>query len=201
MSLMITPTSCLLLAQNTTTASSGSSWFLLAGLILFGAALLLFIAEIFIPTGGVLGILCVISVVSSIACFFRHDAVWGVAALMLYVLLIPIALFFGLRLWTQSPLARRMVLGGVPTEAGNDEEAMYASEHARRERLGTLGALIGAEGVAATPLRPVGFVLIGGRRIDALAEGSVIEAQTPVVVVEVIDNQVKVRAHDQLPPS
>ncbi|HMN96168.1 MAG TPA: NfeD family protein [Phycisphaerales bacterium] len=170
----------------------GHSWFILVGLFFFAAALLLFAMELFIPTGGILGILCIVAVVASIVSFFRHETVWGVAALMTYILLFPIAVFFGLRLWTHSPLARRMVLGGIQEET-DDDGAMATSEQARRERLAALTSLIGAEGITTTPLRPVGFVMIDGRRIDALAEGDVIDARTPVVVVEIVDNQVKVR--------
>jgi membrane-bound ClpP family serine protease len=56
--------------------------------------------------------------------------------------------------------------------------------------------LIGARGVAVTMLRPVGTVKIEGRRIDALAENGYIESGSPIVVTDVQDNQVKVRAAD-----
>ncbi|MHC5009117.1 MAG: NfeD family protein [Planctomycetota bacterium] len=44
-----------------------------------------------------------------------------------------------------------------------------------------------------TDLRPVGVVKIDGQRIDALAESGIVEAETPVVVTDVYDNQIKVR--------
>ena len=53
--------------------------------------------------------------------------------------------------------------------------------------------LIGLQGVTITSLRPVGKVRIEGRRIDAMAETGIIEADTPIVVVDVYDNQIKVR--------
>ena len=52
----------------------------------------------------------------------------------------------------------------------------------------------GDHDVADTQLRPVGFVRIDGHRIDAIAEGDVIEAGARIRVVEAYDNQVKVRA-------
>ncbi len=52
---------------------------------------------------------------------------------------------------------------------------------------------MGAEGTTVTDLRPVGFVTINGQRMDGMAESGVIEADTPVVVTDVYDNQVKVR--------
>ena len=56
-----------------------------------------------------------------------------------------------------------------------------------------LRQLIGVNGVSITALRPVGTVKIEGKRIDALAETGVIDADTPVVVTDVYDNQIKVR--------
>ena len=44
-----------------------------------------------------------------------------------------------------------------------------------------------------TALRPVGTVRIKGRRTDGMAEAGVIEANTPVVVTDIYDNQIKVR--------
>ena len=47
--------------------------------------------------------------------------------------------------------------------------------------------------MTVTGLRPVGVVKINGQRVDALAEGGVIAANTPVLVTDVYDNQIKVR--------
>ena len=62
-----------------------------------------------------------------------------------------------------------------------------------------LRELIGAEGRAITALRPVGVVKIGGERVDALSELGVIESGTDIVVTDVYDNQVKVRAVSKTP--
>jgi membrane-bound serine protease (ClpP class) len=42
--------------------------------------------------------------------------------------------------------------------------------------------LVGAEGVAITPLRPAGTARIGDRRVDVVAEGALIASGEPVVV-------------------
>jgi membrane-bound serine protease (ClpP class) len=53
--------------------------------------------------------------------------------------------------------------------------------------------MIGRQGEVITTLRPVGVVLIGGERIDALAESGVIEEGEMIEVVDAYDNQLKVR--------
>jgi membrane-bound serine protease (ClpP class) len=52
---------------------------------------------------------------------------------------------------------------------------------------------VGATGEAITPLRPAGFVRIDGRRLDATAEGDLIDAGTPIEVVSVREGLVRVR--------
>ncbi len=175
-------------------ASPDNGAFLTWGFILAGAAIGLLCLELLVPSGGMLGLLCGLAAIGSIVAFFRYDATFGVAALLAYVILTPILLTFIFKIWINSPLARRMVLGGdVGDLAEGEPEGMEATERARLKKLDEMRQLIGAEGQTVTALRPVGVVKIDGRRIDALAESGVVEANTPVVVTDVYDNQVKVR--------
>jgi membrane-bound serine protease (ClpP class) len=175
-------------------AAAPDSTFLTWGFILAGAAVALLCLELVVPSGGMLGLLCGLAAIGSIVAFFRHDPTFGVAALLAYIILTPILLAFVFKVWINSPLARRMVLGGdVGQPADGEPEGMEAAERARMQKLDELRRLIGAEGLTVTALRPVGVVKIEGRRIDALAESGVVEPDTPVVVTDVYDNQVKVR--------
>ena len=54
-------------------------------------------------------------------------------------------------------------------------------------------ALIGAEGVVLTDLRPVGVIQVDGQRFDALSETGLIRAGSRVKVTKIDSNQVKVR--------
>lgn len=181
-----------LLAQ---AAGQGSdSSFLAWGLLLAVAALGLFLLELVLPSGGILGLLTVGAVIASIVCFFRYDRVAGFAAIGGYCILVPIAVVFAYRLWTASSLGRRMILGDDDPSFGlSEDEAFRSSEEARQMRLRALSGLIGARGRAETALRPVGFVTIEGQRIDAIAESGFIDAGSPVTVVDIVDNQVRVR--------
>ena len=183
------------LAQTAANASaSGDERYLLWGFVLLGAAILLLCLELFVPSGGLIGMTAGVAAIASIVAFYFYDVTWGVVAALSYVVLGPIALIFGFRCWLNSPMARGMILGGDdPAEVDGDADAAMSREHARLERLAQLRQLIGARGIAASPLRPVGIVKIDGQRIDAMAEAGVIDAGTPVVVTDVYDNQVKVR--------
>ncbi len=49
--------------------------------------------------------------------------------------------------------------------------------------MGGLDQLTGQLGEAATPLRPSGTVMVGGKRVDAVTDGEFIEAGSPIRVV------------------
>jgi len=182
-----------MLAQAATAAES-TEGYLLWGFILLGAALGLLVLELFVPSGGLIGVLCGIAAIGSIVSFMMHDAVWGLGALAFYVVLGPMIVVFALKVWVRSPFAKQLILGAEQMNLDqSSEEAYEESERSRRMRMGELQALIGSEGVTVTPLRPVGFVRLQGHRIDAQAESGVIESNTPVIVVDVYDNQIKVR--------
>ena len=163
---------------------SSEGWMLWGFLLLAGAIGLLFI-EVFVPSGGLLALLAGVAVIGSVLSFFMHSSTTGFVALGLYMVLGPVALWIGFRIWAASPMGRRMVLGvqeqgAAPTSGSADE-------------------LVGRTGKTITVLRPVGKVTIDGRRMDAMAETNIIEADTPIVVTEVYDNQVKVRPTDDSP--
>jgi len=84
-----------------------------------------------------------------------------------------------------------MILGGVVEE---DSDIAKQESRARQEaNVAPLHALVGKEGETVTVLMPIGTVRIEGERLDAMAETGSIEANCKIVVIEVYDNQVKVR--------
>lgn len=184
-----------LLAQAGQIAATGpgDDSYIFWGIVLFGVALVLLLLEFFIPSGGLIGAMCAIAIVGSVVSFFMYDTMWGVVAIALYALFGPILIFFMFKFWLHSPMAKWMILGGnEQNEHESGGEAM-SPDQARRERMEEFRELIGLHGVTITSLRPVGKVRIEGRRIDAMAETGIIEADTPIVVVDVYDNQIKVR--------
>jgi len=167
--------------------------YLLWGFILLGAAIGLLVLELFLPSGGLIGLLCGVCAIGSVVSFFQFDSTLGLVALISYIVLGPIVIYFGFKLWLVSPLGKRMILGGSDEVVDEHGDTQPVSETARLKRAEKLRQLIGAEGVTVTSLRPVGTVKIAGQRLDALAESGIIEADSPVIVTDVYDNQIKVR--------
>ncbi len=161
-----------------------SSGALLAAIILGCAALGVFFLEFVLPSGGLLAVLCVLCAIASVVLGFTHDATLGMALLALYSAAAPFMVILGLRVATKSPLGRRMVLSAedpARTGAGIAENPSSLPP-------------IGAQGESITPLRPSGFVRIDGRRLDASAEGDLIDSGTTIEVISVRDGQLRVRA-------
>jgi len=86
------------------------------------------------------------------------------------------------------PLLRDMVLNSPGVQSPTASEPRL-----RPELLGQESHLVGAHGTAVTILRPAGKARIDGRIIDVVSDGPFIEAETPVIVVEVLKNRVVVR--------
>ncbi|MDP6490785.1 MAG: NfeD family protein, partial [Kiritimatiellia bacterium] len=56
-----------------------------------------------------------------------------------------------------------------------------------------LDDLVGAQGEAKSDLRPAGFALISGRRVDVVTQGGMIDKGATITVVEVEGNRVVVK--------
>lgn len=163
-------------------AAAGNSAWLAAALILLVVGVAIGVLEIFVPSGGVLSIAAATSLIGSIACFFAYDAFAGWAALALYAAGAPVVIVLGLKVWSHTPLAKSMVLGGTDNEIGEGHPPAPAAP-----------SLVGQVGTTITPMRPVGFIRVGDARVEAQAETGMIEPGTRVTVIAYTDAHFVVR--------
>jgi membrane-bound ClpP family serine protease len=154
-------------------------------LLFLSLAVILFIVEIFVPSGGILGILSALALIVGVVMLFRIDTSLGMAGAIVSLIAIPIALMIAMKAWPHTPIFRLLVLSEAQARATADDNDAAVSPHAD---------LLGREGVAATDLRPAGICVVNGRRLDALADGPMIDAGQPVKVVHVDGMTLKVRA-------
>ena len=171
------------------------------GFVLLGVSILVLLLELVVPSGGLLALLGGVALVGSVVAFFMHDISAGFVALGSYIVFGPFVAWAAFKVWINSPLARRMVLGGETAVDPSSEESFACSQAEATQRARTLDHLIGTQGVTETVLRPVGVVRIDGSRYDALAESGVIETGTAIIVTEAYDNQLKVRTTHDAPPT
>ena len=146
-------------------------------ILLFGLGLALVVAEVFIPSMGVLGMAAGLSLMTSIGMAFYEDPGTGTLLLVITAVTVPIILTFGIKLFPRTPLGRKITARGFSFEDGRAVD--------RRDE-----GLAGARGIVEAQLRPAGIARIDGRRVDVVSRGESIDAGTEVVVVEVSGNRV-----------
>jgi membrane-bound ClpP family serine protease len=155
--------------------------------LLLALGLALAVIELFVPSGGLLGLMALVSLVGGIGLAFYRGPWTGLAFLAIAVICLPVGIAVAMRWWPYTPLGRRLLLE-VP-----QQDAVLPDSEARRQ----LKQLIGRIGEAQTLMTPSGAVLIEGRVIDALSAGTVIEPGQHVRVIEVRGNRVLVQVTDE----
>ena len=152
--------------------------------ILMVLGLSLVMLEVFVPSGGVLGVLSVTSLAASIIlAFYHHGSKVGLIFVGVTAVAVPTVLVFAFRWWPHTPMGKRLLLD-VPSS----EEVLPDSPLRR-----TLRQLVGKVGVAQTVMLPSGAVSIEGMTVDAMSQGMPIEAGQQVLVIEVQGNRVVVQ--------
>ena len=165
--------------------------------ILFFTGLCFILLEIFvIPGFGIFGLggaaLVIASVVLASLTFIRPQSESDMEQLARSVGTVALAgvgvmalAFISRRYLPQAPLFRHMVLAPPAPEE--------RAELDNRETLADFSKLLGAQGIAATNLRPAGKAEINHQLLDVIAEGEPLERGEPLVVVEARGNRVIVR--------
>lgn len=146
--------------------------------------------ELFLPSGGVLGILATLAIVGSLTVAFSGGWATGLSMLVATMVILPVVMAVAIHYWPRTPIGRLIVL---ETPSGDDE--VLPDEPAYRQ----LKDLVGKRGVAKTKMLPSGAILIEGRVYDALSEGMAIDPGQAVRVTAVRTNRVVV-VLDEAPP-
>ena len=141
---------------------------------------LLVVAEVFFPSGGILGLLATASFVGAIySAYTAGGWLYGLGFATAEVVAAPAIIYYALKLLPHTPMGRVLV-GSAPTE----EEVLPDDD--RHELLGSVG-------VARSKMLPAGSIEIEGRMIDAVSQSQAIDPGEYVKVVEVRGNRVVVR--------
>jgi membrane-bound ClpP family serine protease len=147
-------------------------------LVLIALGALLLLAEILVPTGGVLVVAALLFFALGVGTILYYGSTLeGVVAIGGLAVGLPAAAFAATAAW------RRMSLDTVLDDPTAQETALAAE---------TTG-LKGRTGKTVSPMRPSGTVEFDGKRVDAMTEGMMLDAGVWVRCVEVRRGQVIVR--------
>jgi len=145
------------------------------------AGVIIIIAEIFLPSGGMLSLAAAGLFGYSLFILF-HDisTTAGIYFVVADLFMIPILVGVGLKILARSPATLRETLS---SKAG-------VVSHSP-----ALKNFMGREGRSVTALHPAGTAIIDGKRVDVVSRGEYIEKDRDLVVVDVTGNQIIVREY------
>jgi membrane-bound ClpP family serine protease len=156
-------------------------------LILLGLVLL--VAELVIPSFGVLTALSIGAMVVGIAITFANDTATGVITLIAVFVLVPVVMGAVFKYAPRTSFGKRLFLSGPQ----DDETVANMPVNLELEQLR------GRYGRTASALRPSGTVDFDGQRVDVLSEGALIEPGQWVRCIDVKASTVIVRQVDKPP--
>lgn len=137
------------------------------------------IAEIILPSGGLLSLIAIgLFGYSLYIVFTEFSVTLGMLFVAADIISIPILVLVGIKMLARSKVTLRKTLA---SSEGVSSQSPGLREYA------------GREGRTLTDLRPAGLALIDGRRTDVVSRGEYIEKDTEIVVHLVSGNQIVVR--------
>jgi len=163
--------------------------------ITLALGLALLVAEVFIPSGGIIMTVAAVTFVVSIwaawQAWVKTDQMTLFLSYILALLvLFPSVLGGAFHIFPRTEYGKRLM--APPTAA---ELEPYVAETERLKRL------VGKSGTSLTRLAPGGMVLVEGERLHAESEGMLIPSETAVKVLALKGNRLLVRQQREAQPS
>ncbi|MCR9207076.1 MULTISPECIES: NfeD family protein [Rhodopirellula] len=144
------------------------------------------IAEILVPSAGLLGLFAVAAAITAVLIAFTVSLNFALAVILALLVLTPILLSIVLRLWPQTAIGKE-ILNRRSSDSRSTTPTATAPD-------GTpLVDLVGCYGVAASNLLPAGRIIVDGHKVDAVSTGMPIDSGDPIKVVRVQSGKLQVR--------
>ncbi|MDD5327466.1 MAG: NfeD family protein [Phycisphaerae bacterium] len=161
-------------------------WWLVFAVFLYFACAALIIAEVFIPSGGLISVCALACLIGGAAIFFRHSTAVGWVGIIIAVVMIPAVLIFAYKIFPHTRFGKSVILTPPERQKGD----AIADTPKLKELLGTVGVVI-------TPLRPVGTCNFSGQRVECVAEGGYVDKDKKIKVIHVEGTQLTVRVIEE----
>lgn len=145
---------------------------------LLASGLLLLGGEVFVP-GGIIGTAGVIALIAAVVVAFTINTTFGFYATVAILILMAITVWMWLKFFPRSRIGKQMTLQAD----GREFKAVETN----------LDALQDKEGVTHCELRPAGFALIEGHKVDVISEGGHVPKNTRIRVIRIEGNRIIVR--------
>ncbi len=151
--------------------------------LLFGAGALILVAELFIPSHGVLTFVGVALLVAGIAQTFRYGGEKaGAIAVLACLVVLPVFAVVAIKVWPRTWVGKRIA---PPNPVVTTRDTSVPVEEISR--------YIGQTGRSLSTLRPVGICEFNGRRVSCVAEFGMLSAGVTVEGLRVVGGQLAVQ--------
>ena len=139
-------------------------------ILLYLVGMFILLAEIFIPSHGILSIAGIGFLVAAVVKTFQYGGQnAGAIAILACMLTLPVLAFFAIKYWHRTPFGR---LISPPNRQLTVDDIGVPVEELQR--------LIGQTGRTVSTLRPVGICEFNGKRVSCIAESGMVEAGVSV---------------------
>jgi membrane-bound ClpP family serine protease len=161
-------------------------WWLVFAVFLYLVSACLLVAEVFVPSGGLIGLASMICLAAGVWIFFGKGVVFGWIGVLVALIMVPAVLIAAYKIFPKTRFGKAVSLEPEKRQPG---EGISDNED--------LKSLIGKEGKTLTDLRPVGMCDFSGQRVESVAESGYAEKGKTVKVISVQSTQVTVRVIEQ----
>jgi len=161
-------------------------WWLAFAVFLYFACAALVMAEVFVPSGGLISICSLACLIGGIVIFFRHSSTAGWAGVIIAIVMIPSTLVVAYKIFPKTGFGKSVTL--TPPERQRGDAIPDTPE---------LKEMLGAVGLVVTPLRPVGMCDFSGQRVECVAESGYVDKGESVKVIHVQGTQLTVRVIEE----
>jgi len=158
------------------------AWTIGLALLLYITCAVLLVAEVFVPSGGLLSVFALACLGIGVYLFFKQNVVVGWAGVVVAVVLIPTVLGLSYRIFPNTKFGRAVTLEPPQRTPG---DAIPDTQN--------LAELQGATGLVLKPLHPVGICDFSGRKVECVAQNGYVDIGKSVTVVHIEGTQVTVR--------
>jgi len=161
-------------------------WWMVFAVFLYFACAGLIVAEVFVPSGGLISVLALGCLAWGVVIFFNYGPNYGFAGIIVALIMIPTVLIGAYKVFPKTKFGRAVTLEPPKRDRGdaipdNDE----------------LAGLLGKKGVVISPLRPVGMCDFDGRRVECIADVGYVEKGVEIKVIKVEGSQLTVRENNK----
>ena len=161
-------------------------WWIGFAVFLYFTCAILIVAEIFVPSGGLISIAALACLVGGLMIFFRLEEVPRWVGIVTALVEIPAVLVVAYKIFPRTSFGKSVTL--APPQRPEGDAVPDTNE---------LKELLGAVGQVISPLRPVGMVDFDGKRLECVAESGYVDKGAQVKVIDVESTQLTVRVIDK----